>query len=135
MKNAQIHINNFTDAGIPEDGKNGPKTRKGLIMALQTACNMDYSSGLTVDGKIGEKTNAARDLHYVKRGEKQYLVTFVEIGLTALGYYSGAVEAPGIFGGGLETAVDKFQNDTGLNNDKVAGRNVMDMILRKMGCI
>lgn len=135
MKNAQIHINNFTGAGIPEDGKNGPKTRKGLIMALQTACNMDYSSGLTVDGKIGEKTNAARDLHYVKRGEKQYLVTFVEIGLTALGYYSGAVEAPGIFGGGLETAVDKFQNDTGLNNDKVAGRNVMDMILRKMGCI
>lgn len=135
MKNAQIHINNFTDAGIPEDGKNGPKTRKGLIMALQTACNMDYSSGLTVDGKIGEKTNDARGLHYVKRGEKQYLVTFVEIGLTALGYYSGAVEAPGIFGGGVETAVDKFQNDTGLNNDKVAGRNVMDMILRKMGCI
>ena len=111
------------------------ETRKGLIMALQTACNMDYSSGLTVDGKIGEKTNDARGLHYVKRGEKQYLVTFVEIGLTALGYYSGAVEAPGIFGGGLETAVDKFQNDTGLNNDKVAGRNVMDMILRKMGCI
>lgn len=135
MKNAQIHINNFTGAGIPEDGKNGPKTRKGLIMALQTACNMDYSSGLTVDGKIGEKTNDARGLHYVKRGEKQYLVTFVEIGLTALGYYSGAVEAPGIFGGGLEAAVDKFQNDTGLNNDKVAGRNVMDMILRKMGCI
>lgn len=67
--------------------------------------------------------------------DKQYLVTFVEIGLTALGYYSGAVEAPGIFGGGLETAVDKFQNDTSLNNDKVAGRNVMDMILRKMGCI
>lgn len=135
MKNAQIHINNFTGAGIPEDGKNGPKTRKGLIMVLQTACNMDYSSGLAVDGKIGEKTNDARALHYVKRGEKQYLVTFVEIGLTALGYYSGAVEAPGIFGGGLETAVDKFQNDTGLNNDKVAGRNVMDMILRKMGCI
>lgn len=135
MENAQIHINNFTGAGIPEDGKNGPKTRKGLIMVIQTACNMDYSSGLTVDGKIGAKTNAARDLHYVKRGEKQYLVTFVEIGLTALGYYNGAVEAPGIFGGGLETAVDKFQNDTGLNNDKVAGRNVMDMILRKMGCI
>lgn len=73
MKNAQIHINNFTGAGIPEDGKNGPKTRKGLIMALQTACNMDYSSGLTVDGKIGEKTNDARDLHYVKRGEKYLL--------------------------------------------------------------
>lgn len=115
--------------------KSGCKNFYAYFHILQTACNMDYSSGLTVDGKIGEKTNDARALHYVKRGEKQYLVTFVEIGLTALRYYSGAVEAPGIFGGGLETAVDKFQNDTGLNNDKVAGRNVMDMILRKMGCI
>lgn len=135
MKNAQVHINNFTGAGIATDGLNGPQTRKGLIMALQTACNLDYSSGLTVDGKIGTKTNNARGLHYVKRGETQYLVTFVEIGLTALGYYSGAVEAPGIFGNGLENAVDKFQKDVGINNDRIAGRNVMDMILRKMGCI
>lgn len=64
-----------------------------------------------------------------------YLSTIYEIGLTALGYYSGAVEAPGIFGNGLENAVDKFQKDVGINNDKIAGGNVMDMILRKMGCI
>ena len=40
-----------------------------------------------------------------------------------------------IFGNGLENAVDKFQKDVGINNDRIAGRNVMDMILRKMGCI
>ena len=135
MKNAQIHINNFTNAGIPEDGLNGPKTRKGLVKALQLACNLDYGSGLKVDGIVGSKTNAARNSHCVKRGETQYMVTFVEIGLTALGYYSGAVESPGIFGGGLEDAVENFQRDTGLNPDRVAGRNTMDTILRNMGCI
>ena len=71
----------------------------------------------------------------MKRGETQYLVTYVEIGLTALGYYTGAVECPGVFGGGLEDAVHRFQHDMGLNEDKIAGRNVMDMILRQLGSI
>ncbi|WP_279005255.1 peptidoglycan-binding domain-containing protein, partial [[Clostridium] scindens] len=60
---------------------------------------------------------------------------FVEIGLTALGYYTGAVECPGVFGSGLEDAVYRFQKDTNLNEDKIAGRNVMDMMLRRLGCI
>lgn len=133
MLNAQIHINNFTGAHIAEDGKNGPATRKGLVLALQKSCNLDYKSNLKEDGVIGTATNNARGLHYVKRGEKQYLVTFVEIGLTALGYYTGAVESPGSFGTGLENAVLKYQKDRGLNEDKIAGRNVMDAILRDMG--
>ena len=137
MLNAQIHINNFTSAGIPEDGKNGPKTRRGIAMALQRACNLDYkpSPALKEDGLIGSKTNRVRGLHYVKRGETQYLVTFMEIGLTALGYYAGAVECPGVFGEGLEDAVHRFQHDMNLNEDKIAGRNVMDMMLRRLGCI
>lgn len=137
MLNAQIHINNFTGAGIPEDGKNGPKTRRGIVMSLQHACNLDYKPkpSLKEDGLIGPKTNRVRGLHYVRRGETQYLVTFVEIGLTALGYYTGAVECPGVFGSGLEDAVYRFQKDTNLNEDKIAGRNVMDRMLRMLGCI
>lgn len=135
MRNAQIHINNFTSAGIPVDGLNGPKTRKGFAMSLQVALNHDYGADLKVDGIIGIKTNTVRGSHWVKRGETQYMVTFVEIGLTALGYYGGAVESPGIFGYGLENAVEKFQRDTGLRVDRIAGRDTMDMILRNMGCI
>lgn len=135
MLNAQIHINNFTGAGIPEDGKNGPKTRRGIVMALQHACNLDYKSGLIEDGVIGKSSNRARGSHYVKYEETQYLVTFVEIGLTALGYYNGSVEAPGIFGDGLNDSVYRFQKDTGLKADRIAGRDTMDMMLRRLGCI
>ena len=137
MLNAQIHINNFTGANIPEDGKNGPQTRKGIVMSLQHACNLDYNPNPTLkeDGLIGSKTNRVRGLHYVRRGETQYLVTFVEIGLTALGYYTGAVECPGVFGSGVEDAVHRFQHDMNLNEDKIAGRNVMDRMLRMLGCI
>lgn len=135
MRNAQVHINNFTGAGIPVDGLNGPKTRKGIVKSLQVACNMDYGSGLSVDGIVGSKTNAARGQHYVAKGETQYLVTFVEIGLTALGYYTGAVESPGIFGSGLYSAVVKYQKAKGLTVDGIAGRKTMNKILTDLGCI
>ncbi|WP_418629424.1 peptidoglycan-binding domain-containing protein [[Clostridium] scindens] len=52
-----------------------------------------------------------------------------------MGYYAGAVECPGVFGEGLEDAVHRFQHDMNLNEDKIAGRNVMDMMLRRLGCI
>ena len=72
--------------------------------------------------------------HYVKRAETQYLVTFVEIGLMALGYYNSSVEAPGVFGGGLETAVRNFQSAHGLVCDGIAGKGTILKILACLGC-
>ena len=109
-------------------------TRKGIVKALQTALNKDYKSGLSVDGIRGTKTNNALGNHYVKRGEKQYLVTFVEIALATLGYYSGSIEMPGVFGSGLESAVYKFQKANGLSADKIAGKNTILKMLTKLGC-
>ncbi|MFQ6803864.1 MAG: peptidoglycan-binding domain-containing protein [Lachnospiraceae bacterium] len=75
----------------------------------QNAMNLDYGSGLSVDGIVGSRTLAAMDGHTVRRGERQYMVTALEILLMLKGYDAGGVESPGIFGGGLEAAVRRYQ--------------------------
>ena len=104
------------------------------MKCLQRALNLDYKSGLAVDGVFGSASKKALGNHYVKRGETQYLVTFVEIGLMALGYYNSSVESPGVFGGGLETAVKNFQKANGLVCDGICGRNSISKILSALGC-
>ena len=51
------------------------------------------------------------------------MVTALEILLMLKGYDAGGVESPGIFGGGLEAAVRRYQKAAGLSVDGIAGRN------------
>ena len=134
VRKAQVHISNFTGTAISSDGIIGTETRKGIVKCLQRALNLDYKSGLAMDGVFGSASKKALGNHYVKRGETQYLVTFVEIGLMALNYYNGSVESPGVFGGGLETAVRNFQSAHGLVCDGICGRNSILKILSSLGC-
>ena len=134
VRKAQVHMNNFSGAGLATDGLWGANSRKGLVKCLQRALNKDYGAKLTEDGILGSGTNGALGNHYVKRAETQYLVTFVEIGLMALGYYNSSVEAPGVFGGGLETAVRNFQKANGLICDGIAGKGTILKILACLGC-
>lgn len=127
-------MNNFAGAGLATDGLWGINSRKGLVKCLQRALNKDYKLKLGEDGIRGNATNNALGTHYVKRGETQYLVTFVEIGLMALGYYNSSVESPGVFGGGLETAVRNFQSAHGLVCDGIAGKGTILKILACLGC-
>ena len=52
----------------------------------------------------------------------------------ALGYYNSSVESPGVFGGGLETAVRNFQSAHGLVCDGIAGKGTILKILACLGC-
>lgn len=119
----QQHANNFVQAGITTDGIRGTNTKKASIKVLQHALNCDYSSNLVVDGVWGTKSKKALGNHYVKRGEKQFLVTALEILLMLKGYDPKGVECPGIFGGGLERTVKRYQSDNGLIADGKAGKD------------
>lgn len=82
-------------------------------MVLQTGLNKDYNAKLIVDGSIGPKTKAALGTHYVKKGEKQWMVTVAEILLYLNGKDPNGVEMPGIYGNGLVKAAgtDKITAD------------------------
>lgn len=88
---------------------------------LQQALNLDYQAGLSVDGIWGSKSRQALGSHYVRRGERQYLVTAAEILLMLKDYTVNGVESTGIFGSGLEQAVKSYQKAQGLAVDGVAG--------------
>ena len=51
------------------------------------------------------------------------MVTALENTRSRVGYDAGGVESPGIFGGGLEAAVRRYQKAAGLSVDGIAGRN------------
>lgn len=117
----QQHANNFVQAGLTPDGIRGENTRRAGVKVLQHALNCDYNSNLAVDGMWGTKSKKALGNHYVKRGEKQFMITALEILLMLKGYDSKGVECPGVFGGGLERTVKCYQADHGLTVDGKAG--------------
>lgn len=104
IKAGQQHSINFTGHKIDVDGFRGAETRKQAVRVLQTGLNLDYQAQLDVDGICGAKTKSALVGHYVKRGEKQYMVTVAEILLMLLGRNPNGVECPGEFGSGLQAA-------------------------------
>lgn len=116
----QIHANNFCGAGIKADGVRGTETIKAGIKVLQTAINLDYKKKLAVDGIWGSNSKAALGNHYVKLGEKQYMVTAVQILLMLKGY-ACELQNPGKFDSNLEKVVKQYQKDYQLTVDGVVG--------------
>lgn len=102
----QQHSINFTGHTIDTDGIRGTETAKNQIRVLQQALNLDYNAGLKVNGVWNSSTERALGRHYVKRGEKQYMVTAAEILCMMHGIDPNGVECPGTFGGGLERAAN-----------------------------
>lgn len=125
----QQHSINFTGSKISVDGIRGTNTKKNGIKCLQNAMNLDYKSGLKVDGIWGPKSEKALGEHWVKKGETQYMVTALEILLMLRGYDPRGVECPGQFASGLEAAVRSYQSAAGLKVDGVAGKNTFKSLI------
>lgn len=104
IKQGQQHAINFTGVQIAVDGIVGRDTKRMAVRVVQRAMNADYGSTIAEDGIAGKKTKAKAGRHYVKRGEKQYLVTALEIICLLQGKDPNGVECPGKFGGGLARA-------------------------------
>lgn len=101
---------------IDVDGVVGSDTRRMAIRVLQHAMNLDYKAGLDEDGKKGNLTNRAMNGHYVKKGEKQYLVTAMEIFAYLHGLDAKGVEYPGTYGSGLANALGREHCDENFIN-------------------
>lgn len=109
IKLGQQHAINFTGVKIQVDGKVGNETKKMKQRVLQHAINLDYKSKLVEDGIFGSASKKALGNHYVEYGEKQYMVTALEILLYLNGYDPNGVELPGEYGNGVVKAVrNKF---------------------------
>lgn len=79
---------------------------------LQHAMNLDYGKSIDEDGMFGPKSKAKLGSHYVKKGEKQYMVTAAEILMYLNNIDPNGVEYPGIYGNGLVKASRiKFSDD------------------------
>lgn len=100
----QQHAINFTQHQIAVDGIVGRDTKRMAVRIVQRAMNADYGDTLVEDGIVGKKTKAKAGRHYVKRGERQFLVTALEILCLLQGKDPNGVECPGTFGGGLARA-------------------------------
>lgn len=108
IKAGQEHSVKFTGHAIKIDGDRGKETRAQAFRVLRHALNLDYFGGEMDEDKGDTKLlEVALGTHYVKRGEKQHMVTAAEILLELQGIDPHGVEFPGQFGPGLEAAAGK----------------------------
>ena len=113
IKKGQQHAVAFTGVKIGIDGIIGSQTRKMRKRVLQHAMNLDYGKTIEEDGAFGTKSKRKLGTHYVKKGEKQYMVTAAEILMELNGIDPNGVEYPGIYGNGLVKAAQQFFKDDG----------------------
>ena len=135
IKKAQNALNIYISAGLAVDGSIGALTRKATAKALQYSLNRDYGAILVLDGAIGAKTLGSIKGHAVKKGARTFLVTWLEIALMLLGYYTSTIEIAGNFGAGVDKAVRNFQKDNGLTVDGSAGEKTINQIMSNLKLI
>lgn len=125
IKRGQQEANKFANCGLTVDGIVGKNTIKAKAKVLQHAMNLDYKAKLTEDGIFGTNSKKALGSHYVKKGEKQYMVTAAEILMYLNGLDPKGVEKPGIYGNGLVNAAKiKFGGD----GQKISASNFLTLI-------
>lgn len=132
VKKAQTALNTYINAKLDVDGELGALTRKATAKALQYSLNRDYGARLVVDGDVGAKTKSAYKGKVVKKGSRSYLVSWCEIALMLLGYYTDTVEFAGIFGSNMDKATRAFQKANGLTVDGEIGQNTINKLLTKL---
>lgn len=98
-------------------GVNETNLSKTKARTLQHAMNLDYGNSIAEDGMFGPKSKAKLGSHYVKKGEKQWMVTAAEILMYLNNIDPNGVEYPGTYGNGLVKASKTKFGDDGLKID------------------
>lgn len=98
---------NWVTEAINFSGLNTRDLHRLKMACVQKAFNLDYKSNLKVDGIKGPLTTKAGKNHYIKYGERQYLVSAVELISYLNGLDPKGFETPGTYGNGLFNATGK----------------------------
>lgn len=123
IKRGQRELNIYIKSNLVIDGIRGKATKTASIKALQKALE------IKVDGIIGNQTKTAISKILLKKGNKSYIVSVVEILLYLKGYDAKGIEYPGFFANGLYNAVVQFQKDNSLTVDGIVGKNTIIKLL------
>lgn len=122
---AQAFLNKQYKCNLAVDNIWGPKSRKGLVKAVQKALNEAYRSWLAVDGVWGPMTQKA--WRNVSKGNSGALVYLLQIALIAHGY---EIDMDGIFGKQTLKAVKEFQSKNALTVDGIVGQLTMSKLVK-----
>ena len=123
IKRGQRELNIYINSNLIIDGIRGNATKTASIMALQKALE------ISVDGIIGNQTKTAISKILLKKGNKSFIVSVVEILLYLKGYDAKGIEYPGFFSNCLYNAVVQFQKDNCLTVDGIVGKNTIIKLL------
>lgn len=123
VKTGQQHLKTYTGINLDIDGEYGPNSKAAFIRAIQQGLSYWWKTDgtIAVDGQWGPDTESRVAKHACKKGDTNYLVTALEIGMYLHGIDPKGVEIPGNFGTGLDTALKTYQKSAGLEIDGIAG--------------
>lgn len=93
----KVHAKNFIGQSNTSKNIDSLTLKQLKSMVLQRGINLDYNKGLTLDGAFGSNSKSALGSHYIKQGEKQYMVTCAEILIYLNGKNPNGVELPATF--------------------------------------
>lgn len=120
IKMIQKWINDYCDAGLVIDGVFGPKSKKGIVKALQHCLNIDFGKDLVEDGSWGPKTSNACQYVSSSHNKNSNLAFIAQCLLYINGYDSKGLDSK--FGSNSTKAATLFQSEHNLVADGSVGR-------------
>lgn len=118
IKAVQTWCNTNYKTGITVDGIYGIQTKKALVKVLQTEMNKQYGSKLVVDGIYGSATNSA--VRNLTIGCSGNITKTLQALLICNGLSTNGFD--GVYGNGTANAVKSYQQKKGLTVDGIAGK-------------
>lgn len=120
IKMIQKWINDYCNAGLVIDSAFGPKSKKGMVMALQHCLNIDFGKDLVEDGSFGPLTSRACQYVSSNHNSKGNLAFIAQCLLYVNGYDPKGLDSS--FGTNSTKAAKLFQSEHNLEVDGSVGR-------------
>ena len=120
IKMIQKWINDYCDASLVIDGAFGPKSKKGIVKALQHCLNIDFGKDLVEDGSWGPKTSNACQYVSSSHNKNSNLAFIAQCLLDVNGYDPKGLDSD--FGFNSTKAATLFQSEHNLVADGSVGR-------------